>query len=189
MKKIFLLCLLSLGACSSLSLSKETCLGTDWNTLGKKDGREGRPAGQFKKIEESCSQVGIKIDREAYRKGYVQGIAAYCTKANGYYVGNQGQEYFQQCPPGLESDFLTGYSAGKKDHEQQELEKKKVNLLEKSLTSQPQFIQQKQCTFDSDCDIRRTCLSNNQCNGTNISCHFNSDCVIHGECRFDQCHF
>lgn len=104
------LCLLLISGCSHMS--RDECLTMNWHTAGVADAAEGAPKSRVVQYSQVCSKYSAKVDRTLYAQGYQEGIAHYCTKANGFEVAQNGDEYSDVCPANLESDFLSGWSAG-----------------------------------------------------------------------------
>ena len=176
-----LLVLLNLASCTSID--KQTCQNSDWRRIGYRDGRNGRQVKEFRSDEAKCENLGTPLNSDQYFKGYASGITAYCTHANGLYVGSQGEDYHKQCPRSIESEFLIGYVEGKRGYDRIEMEKKRTNSL---INAGRQV--SNQCTFNSDCNVERSCTFS-KCDGSNSKCTFDSDCNIEGACDFGRCNF
>jgi len=91
MKKptIFLLLLtLLLAGCESMSVSE--CKVADWGRVGFADGNRGESERRIADYTEDCGKAGILTDARAYRYGWDQGIGNFCTPANGWREGMQG---------------------------------------------------------------------------------------------------
>lgn len=93
-------------------MSWDECLSMNWRAAGLADAAAGAPKSSVLEHSQVCSKYSVKIDRTLYDKGYQEGIARYCTKAIGFEVGQNGDEYLRVCPADLESDFLIGWNAG-----------------------------------------------------------------------------
>jgi hypothetical protein len=80
--------------------------------IGERDGLLGeRPTASDAFISE-CAELQIFADEEAYRRGYQQGLAAYCTPSGGFDAGKQGLDYDGICPADVERAFLEEYYLG-----------------------------------------------------------------------------
>lgn len=95
------------------TLSKRDCLEGDWERVGRQDGNQGQPRGRLQKHTEACAEYGVVPDQAKYEAGYKDGLAIYCTAANGFAVGKSGGIYQSVCPAALEGQFLARYRAGR----------------------------------------------------------------------------
>lgn len=69
-------------------VSKERCESLDLNKMGFADGELGQKNGdKFSFWEKDCRQVGLKLDRDAYDKGYADGLLVYCGCESGFKSG------------------------------------------------------------------------------------------------------
>ena len=105
------LCFVTLTACSQLS--EEECLYMSWHARGVMDGAEGSPAGKVNEYQSMCAKYSVQVDRVTYEEGRQQGAKRYCTRANGFSVGMDGDRYQNSCPDSVERDFLSGYQPGR----------------------------------------------------------------------------
>ncbi|WP_163832684.1 DUF2799 domain-containing protein [Spartinivicinus ruber] len=103
--------LISLTACSVMS--REECLTADWYTVGYADGADGRPPSRIGDYRQDCAEYGVRPDLDNYRLGHRSGLDRYCTEANGFQEGVEGNRYKGVCPYPLEANFLAGYNRGK----------------------------------------------------------------------------
>lgn len=111
MKQIVFVCLLLiLSGCNTLS--EKECINGDWYSIGVNDGAKGYSQERLNEHRESCAEYGRNVNHSAYAEGYQEGIKRFCTKANGYQQGSDGNEYHAICPAGLQAGFLEGYQAG-----------------------------------------------------------------------------
>lgn len=117
------------------SVSKKSCNNTNWNEQGKKDGQAGKAAEEILKTEKACTKKGSEFPITDYKKGWVEGIAMYCSPSNGFKMASQGKEVkISNCPvelrPELEANIADGkkYSSVKK--EIKKLEKQKNSVAE-----------------------------------------------------------
>jgi hypothetical protein len=99
-----------LGACSSMSA--EECSVLDWHSVGYEDGVAGLPGNHIAHYRKACAKHGIGTDLSAYQAGRETGLKEYCQPANGFRVGERGEEYQGVCPASLEHDFLGPYESG-----------------------------------------------------------------------------
>lgn len=67
----------------------------------------GRKGKNFSKA--LCDGPGLS----SAMKSYQQGVAHYCTAANGLIVGQSGETYTQVCPQDLEPSFMVEYKKGR----------------------------------------------------------------------------
>jgi hypothetical protein len=101
----------TLVGCASLSESE--CRSGDWQTVGYRDGQNGRPLSRLDEHHKACAQFGVGINDELYREGRERGLLFYCTPTNGLAVGRRGEFYAGVCPTRLEGNFLSYYSVGR----------------------------------------------------------------------------
>lgn len=95
---ILLLALLGLGA-SCAPISEEACRAGNWTGIGLRDGTKGLPASQVGSYAETCSEFGISPDITAYQAGRAEGLKLYCTPANAYEEGRDGNRLRPVCTP------------------------------------------------------------------------------------------
>jgi len=107
------LAVLAVAGCATFGPSAETCRTKDWAALGREDGSEGRPSVRREPLFRQCREAGAPPDLAAYRAGRREGLAEYCTEANGAEVGRTGARYYGVCPPDLEPAFLEGLRRGR----------------------------------------------------------------------------
>lgn len=116
MKRIFqalILCPL-LAAAGCATYSKEECSSGNWSAIGEQDGRDGRTPDKFDLHVKACKLDRSAASRTLYLEGREKGLQSYCTDIRGYREGSLGQQYLNTCPQALESQFLKGYSLGRK---------------------------------------------------------------------------
>ena len=112
LKNIFAVAIVAvLTGCATLS--KNECLEADWFEIGRRDGMLGKQRSVFQNHYEACLKHQIRADRQAYHNGRTNGLKFFCTEENGFNLGRRGRSYRHVCPPGLESEFLAGFSKGK----------------------------------------------------------------------------
>ncbi len=101
-----------LGGCESMSESE--CRAADWGRVGFKDGAAGVAEQRLAAYTEDCGKIGVRPDSRAYRQGWDTGIQRYCTAANGWRAGTEGQESKSQVCVGQagESEFSRYLNAG-----------------------------------------------------------------------------
>lgn len=86
---------LILGGCSSLS--KDECMLANWHHIGLEDGREGRDNTYVSEHRSACNSHGVRVDYEAYQKGYRQGVEEFCRMTDHYELGRAGEPRATQC--------------------------------------------------------------------------------------------
>ncbi len=106
------LSLILLSGCATLGA--DDCRTADWEQLGEDDADRGRQAGYFENHVEACAAHGITPDRDAYFSGYEAGLDDYCSVRGGITAGRNGQTYQDVCIEETETDFLKGYSRGRR---------------------------------------------------------------------------
>ena len=102
--------ILGLGSCSTLS--EDQCRTGDWSSIGYADGRSGYASSRIEDHAKACAKYSISPDFRAYSRAREDGLKLYCTPANGFRVGRQGESYADVCPADREQGFLAGYSDG-----------------------------------------------------------------------------
>ncbi len=122
--------LLSLASCNTMS--KDECRVADWRVVGDTDGAAGHdPQSRFADHVRSCAKSGATPDQTLWYEGYQTGIRRYCTPLGGASAGESGRTYHNVCPPELNSDFMRGYSLGKRVHDL----RSRINSLNSSASS------------------------------------------------------
>ncbi|MDZ7749678.1 MAG: DUF2799 domain-containing protein [Halofilum sp. (in: g-proteobacteria)] len=90
-----------------------------------------RPAGlrlrARRRHQDACSEFGIRVDREAYRAGYEEGLSAYCSRTDPYRLGLDGGPYRDVCS----AAFGREYRVGKRIHDYRE----RIERLEDEIRS------------------------------------------------------
>ncbi len=72
------------------SMSEQQCKVADWQRVGFNDGASGDSERRLADYTEDCGKTGITPDAQAYRRGWDSGIQRFCTAANGWRAGLQG---------------------------------------------------------------------------------------------------
>ncbi len=120
----------TLAGCNTMS--KEECRVADWAVVGDTDGAAGyNPQSRFADHVRSCAKSGAVPDQTRWYEGYQAGLRRYCTPLNGASAGEAGGAYHNVCPPELNSDFMRGYSLGKRVHDL----RSRINSLNSSASS------------------------------------------------------
>jgi hypothetical protein len=84
-----------------------------WAAIGRADGERGLEAAQLERHREACAVTNVTPDPAAWRAGYEQGLAAYCTPRGGYLAGRGEAGYRQVCPAATEAAFLAAHRHGR----------------------------------------------------------------------------
>ena len=124
MKFFSTVALMALVACSSQEL-KPSCETNDWYELGRRDGSNGKPEEDFANHTGLCLGNVEERFKSQYISGRNAGLVSYCTSSNGWYVGRNGQGYFNVCPKDQEANFLKNYNVGLRVYS---LEKQNVRI-------------------------------------------------------------
>jgi len=84
------------GACTQ----PWTCPAGEWERAGYSDGIYGQERTRIDAYAGICAKADVTPDREAWTRGYEQGIARYCTERNAYRLGFHGHAWFNTrvCP-------------------------------------------------------------------------------------------
>ena len=77
------------------------------------DGADGAPPSKVNEYQSVCAKYSIQVDQATYEEGRQQGAKRYCTRANGFSIGMDGDRYENSCPESVERDFLSGYQPGR----------------------------------------------------------------------------
>jgi hypothetical protein len=71
-------------------MSPSECKVADWGRVGHADGTRGESERRIADYTEDCGKVGVIPNAQLYRYGWDQGIVNFCTPANGWREGLQG---------------------------------------------------------------------------------------------------
>jgi hypothetical protein len=88
-RTLLLLSALAVSGCASMTESQ--CRVADWKRVGLSDGASGVAESRLASYAEDCGEIGVEPDAQAYRQGWDLGIAQFCTPANGWRAGLNGQ--------------------------------------------------------------------------------------------------
>ena len=88
LKFLILFAVALLAGCETMTVSE--CKVADWGRVGFADGARGDSDNRIAAHTESCAQAGVKPNAQAYRQGWDAGIQRFCTPANGWREGLQG---------------------------------------------------------------------------------------------------
>lgn len=94
-------------------MSQSECVTANWYEQGVSDGDSGKASSHYSEYTKDCSEFGIHVDNDAYKIGWEEGIAHYCTRDNGYIVGNNGRIYQHNCPIEFKDSFYSAYQLGR----------------------------------------------------------------------------
>ena len=111
---LWLLIAVLLHGCASMSEAE--CLSADWTVVGEIDGQQGRALSVLDNYQRDCADYGVVPDVEAYVAGRDNGLAFYCTAANGYREGRSGQRLEADCPAALAAAFQHNFQLGRDVH-------------------------------------------------------------------------
>lgn len=90
------------------------CGETDWFTLGREDALAGEKDGRFKSVADACEDRLAPVFPDAYRRGFAEGLADYCTPEGGFRAGHAGRSYKDLCPTETEVAFLASFEMGER---------------------------------------------------------------------------
>lgn len=121
---------------SCAALSEEECLYMNWKAMGVMDGYKGTPASEIREYQRKCETHGVSVDATSYEAGRVEGVAHYCTTANGFEVAMTGREYQFACTQDNEQDFLRGYNPGRNMY----ISWREVKNVQEQLYQEEQYI-------------------------------------------------
>lgn len=115
------LILLSLLSCSTIK--EEDCENRNWYQQGFLDGSSGLDRSMYDTYLKVCEQKETPESKETFMKGHALGSTKYCTKRNGYLVGESGRPLPKQCDSLEFPDFKEGYEKGRLTTEEDALSK------------------------------------------------------------------
>lgn len=136
---ISLTCLLALtvaAGCANRSLSAHQCQAGDWQTVGYRDGVNGKNQSHLLEHQNACGRHNIVPDAAGYRSGWAQGIREYCQPQRAYDLGVSGGRLRSVCP----ADLSTSYRAAFEDGRVLYLARHEVNRLENKIARDKQRI-------------------------------------------------
>ncbi|HEY1075708.1 MAG TPA: DUF2799 domain-containing protein [Fontimonas sp.] len=113
-RRLFAASLVALACAGCATLNESECRAGNWRQLGYVDGLKGYAGPRIAEHEKACAEYGVAPDSTAWRLGYVEGQALYCTASNGYVQGRTGQTYADVCPPQLDAAFRPAYESGRR---------------------------------------------------------------------------
>lgn len=109
--------LVALASCETMSA--EECAVADWRALGYADAdRSGQD--NFATRSDSCAEKGIGADVSAYRRGFDDGMRAFCQPPRGFDFARRGGSFNGYCPADLDEDFRYALSDGRRVYDLQQ---------------------------------------------------------------------
>lgn len=174
MKYLFLLCVLFITGCASLS--EDECKKGDWEGLGFKDAMKGYTEGRTDSYQKACSEYGISVDQAKYDKGFQNGLKKFCTFNKGLELGLAGRENHLPCEK-ISSDFKVAYQKGYAEFIITRKKKEAVEALRKRLMAGSQ-----ECNIDDDCSLKGSCDYGLCSNNSKRVCSYDSDCSTPIKC-------
>ena len=127
--------LAGLAGCASLSESQ--CLADDWQTVGHRDGLQGKQSSNLLNHHDACIKHGVVPDRDSYMLGWHKGVSQYCLPENGFAAGERGASYGNVCPEHLQASFFDAYQQGRKLY----LAKAEISNLQKSIVHKERHLE------------------------------------------------
>ncbi len=103
--------LLGLQGCATMD--GEQCQLADWRLVGYQDGVLGKTAATIGEYSRDCAGHAVVPDLDAWRAGREEGLLEYCTKDNGFRLGQAGRGYNSVCPASSEAAFRSAYEDGR----------------------------------------------------------------------------
>src|SRR5689334_5153962 len=100
----------ALSSCASMS--KSECVYADWRAIGFEDGAAGMPATVVSGRRQACAAAGVTPNMAEYLAGRDEGLDEYCTPANGFTSGEEGQPYTGACARHNETAFVEQHRLG-----------------------------------------------------------------------------
>ena len=105
----------ALAGCATMT--PDECRVADWYLIGELDARSGRTPAHFSSRAQDCAEAGYPADQASWREGWEHGLTVFCTAAQGFRFGRDGNRYEPICPAALEPEFLAGYDLGRSVHD------------------------------------------------------------------------
>ncbi|MFK7915535.1 MAG: DUF2799 domain-containing protein [Pseudomonadales bacterium] len=105
--------LLIASGCANRSLSEHQCLAGDWRTVGYSDGAAGHAQTRVLTHQNACGRHNVIPDTAAYRDGWNEGIAQFCTPQRGYDRGLAGHSLPMVCPSASRQSYRAAYDTGR----------------------------------------------------------------------------
>lgn len=105
-----LLLIAMLSGCATMD--REQCQVADWHLVGYQDGVLGKTGATIGEYSRDCAGYAVVPDLDAWRAGRDEGLLQYCTRDNGFRLGQAGRSYNSVCPPPNETAFRSGYEEG-----------------------------------------------------------------------------
>jgi hypothetical protein len=110
-KCLSLLAAVLLAGCASMD--RQQCQVADWHLVGYQDGVLGKTAATIGDYRRDCADHAVVPDLDAWRAGREQGLQEYCTRDNGFRLGQDGRRYNAVCPASSEAAFRTAFDEGR----------------------------------------------------------------------------
>jgi hypothetical protein len=104
-----------LAGCATIS--EESCLAGNWESLGYDEASAGGSRDNFGSIVKDCAKHNVTADRISYMRGYDQGLAQYCVYDRGYDRGAAGGTPLAECVRAGFTDYADGVEAGRYEYE------------------------------------------------------------------------
>ena len=115
------------------SLSRKECQQIEWESLGYRNGHQGKTERPLQKLVSACEQNDVPIKKAEYLKGYQEGLASYCQPFNAFLAGKRGEPYYDVCPGKLNETFISHFELGNRYRETQG----QLKTVEEQLSSLP----------------------------------------------------
>ena len=110
-----LLPLIALAGCDPIS--EDECRAGNWQERGFADGQAGRSVAVLEKYTEICGGFGITPMRDIYLAARTQGLGLYCTPANAYDIGRNGNRINAVCPVDQAKRMAPAFRKGARYHD------------------------------------------------------------------------
>ena len=117
MKLRYLLAFPAMALLSCDPISEDECRGGDWHERGFADGRAGRSVSILERYAEICGEFGISPAREIYLAARQSGLQLYCTPANAYEIGRDGDRINAVCTLAQARAMEPAFRHGRRYHE------------------------------------------------------------------------
>jgi hypothetical protein len=92
------------------------CGAGDAQTLGYQDGSQGLDESRLLAHQSACAEGATRLDADAYRLGWSEGVARYCAPASAFELGSSGASYRNVCPEPAARTFRDHFYAGRQLH-------------------------------------------------------------------------
>lgn len=106
-----LMSLVLLAGCATMT--DDECRKADWQTVGRRDGEDGRNDRWLDAHRKACSKAGVVPDQRLWLRGWADGVQRFCVPHRAWRLGLGDSSYSGACRDHSEAQFLRHYEAGR----------------------------------------------------------------------------